>query len=103
MLDNCCKYNSISFDSISARTFCVLADIPQSEMQTIWTCICGLMGSRKCSLISSQSDLPRVFFEGDRSVEDELVCRAVGVQREVADSLKLKFIKDFCSFDRVIH
>lgn len=28
-----------------------------------------------------------------------LVCSAVGVQGEVADSLKLEFVKNFCSFD----
>lgn len=75
-----------------------LADVTQGDANKLnmyqWA-----HGKQEVQLDLCQSDLPRVLFEGDCSVEDELVCSAVRVHGEVADSLKLEFVKNFCSLD----
>lgn len=59
----------------------------------------SVKGSRSFGFSFSKSVLSWVFFEGDRSVEDNLFFSAVRINREVTNSFKLEFVKGLCSLD----
>lgn len=51
------------------------------DAKTIWKCQYGLKGEQE---LISQSDLSWVFFEGDRSVEDDLKGKKKKVQHYIS-------------------